>query len=133
MQWMSCGAELADAAIVPERLAALMSHVAENLDAHARWVGAGTPQAQAEHEALLKLAADYREIAAAAQRTVGTMRDSSSLEPAPHDPARWDRPAFLQWLRRKIELQRAFAQLLIEHAEASERILTSARAEAGPG
>jgi hypothetical protein len=28
-------------------------------------------------------------------------------------------------MQRKIELQRAFAQLLLEHAEASERVLTS--------
>lgn len=77
---MACGAELADASIVPERLAALMSHVAENLEAHARWVGVETPQAKAEHEGLA------------------------------------------------IELQRSFAELLLEHAEASVRVVASARA-----
>jgi hypothetical protein len=126
MESMACGAELGDAAIVPERLAALMSHVAENLEAHAGWVGVETPAAAAEHEGLLRLAADYRAIAAAALRTAATMRGLRDLEPAPHDPARWDRAAFLQWMRRKIELQRAFAQLLLEHAEVSERILSGA-------
>ncbi|MEO8180086.1 MAG: hypothetical protein ABI895_14725 [Deltaproteobacteria bacterium] len=124
MQSMACGVELADAAIVPEQLAALMSHVAENLEGHARWVGVETPAAEAEHEGLLRLAADYRGIAAAAQRAAATMRALRDLEPAPHDPAHWDRPAFLHWMRRKIELQRALAQLLCEHAEASEQILT---------
>jgi len=122
---MACGAELGAAAIVPERLAALMSHVAENLEAHARWVGTETPQARAEHQGLSRLAGDYRAIAAAAQRTAATMHGLRALEPAPHDPTRWDRPRFLQWMQRKIELQRAFALLLLEHAETSERILTS--------
>ena len=125
MERIACGAELGDAAIVPEQLAALMGHVAENLEAHARWVGVETPEAAAEQQGLLRLAADYRGIAAAAQRAAATMRKLHELEPAPHDPARWDRPAFLQWMRRKIELQRSFARLLVEHADASERILTS--------
>jgi hypothetical protein len=98
---------------------------------HARWVGVETPQAKAEHEGLLRLAADYRGIARAAECTAATMSGLRSLEPAPHDPARWDGPAFLDWMRRKIELQRSFAQLLLEHAEASERILTSAPAGSG--
>src|SRR3954468_4828761 len=123
MESMTCGAELADAALVPHRLAALMSHVAENLEAHAHWVGSETPRAQAEHQGLLSVAADYRAIAAAAQQTAATLHGLRDLEPAPHDPSRWDRPAFLQWMQRKIELQRGFAQLLLEHAEASERVL----------
>jgi hypothetical protein len=126
MQSMACGVELADAASVPEQIAALLSHVAENLEAHARWVGLETKAAQAEHEGLLSLAADYRAIAAAAQRAAATMHGLRALEPALHDPARWDRPAFLDWMRRKIELQRALAQLLSEHAEASQQILTGA-------
>jgi hypothetical protein len=119
----SCGAELAEAAVVPEQLAALMQHVAENLDAHAVWVGTATAEAEQEHDRLLKLADDYRSIAAAALRAVATMRDMRSLEPAPHDPARWDREAFARWMRKKIDLQRAFAHLLLEHAEDSERVL----------
>ena len=51
---------------------------------------------------------------------LGGMRD---LKPAPHDPALWDRPAFMQWMRKKIDMQRAFAHLILEHAETSERIL----------
>ena len=83
---MACGAELGAAAIVPERLAALMSHVAENLEAHARWVGTETPQARAEHQGLSRLAGDYRAIAAAAQRTAATMHGLRALEPAPTTP-----------------------------------------------
>jgi hypothetical protein len=51
------------------------------------------------------------------------MRGMRDLKPAPHDPALWDRPEFMRWMRKKIDMQRAFAHLILEHAETSERIL----------
>jgi hypothetical protein len=119
----SCGAELAEDAVVPERLAALMSHVAENLLRHAGWVGSDTTAAAMEQRALARLAAEYQAIASAAVTASVTMRGLQGLEFAPHDPAKWDRNAFATWVRQKIELQRQFAQLLLEHAERSERAL----------
>ena len=122
----SCGAELAESAVVPERIAELMQHVAENLVAHADWVGNASGAALREREALLKVAAGYRAIASAALDTAACMRGLGDLPAAPHDPARWDRPQFLEWMREKIVLQRAVAALLLNHAEASERVLTEA-------
>jgi hypothetical protein len=116
----SCGAELAESALVPERLAALMLHVSLNLDAHADWVGSSSEAARLENAALRELAADYRVIAAAAERAVQHMRNAANLAPAPHDPSRWDRAAFVTWMQRKIELQRALAELLLEHVRAAE-------------
>lgn len=121
----SCGAELAEDAVVPEQLAKLMGHVAENMDAHARWVGTATPEAEQEHLWLLKAAEDYRGISRAALRAAATMRSMASLEAAPHDPARRDHAAFTEWMRKKLELQRAFAGLLLAHADVSERVLAS--------
>jgi hypothetical protein len=120
----SCGAELSEDAVVPEQLAALMAHVAENMEAHALWVGTTSVEARAEHDGLLELAADYRRIAAAARQAVASMRRMRDLAPAAHDMARWDRHSFMHWMQKKIELQRSFAQLLLEHAEASERIVS---------
>ena len=120
---VTCGAEVAGDAVVPERLALLMQHVADNMEAHARWVGTSTAAAHAEHDALLKLADDYRRIATAATEAVTTMRGMRDLMPAPHDPALLDRQAFTQWMRKKIDIQRAFAHLILEHTETSERIL----------
>lgn len=119
----SCGAELAESAVVPEKIAELMQHVASNLEAHAAWVGDSVEAARQEREALLSVAEGYRAIAAAGFGAAAFMRGLAELPPAPHDPARWDRVSFVRWMREKIVLQRAVAQLLLEHAEASERVL----------
>lgn len=121
----SCGEELAESALVPERLAELFQHVADNLQAHAEWVGTESQAAASEHAGMLEVAADYRAIARAATHAARTMRGLGSLPAAPHDPARWDRAAWAAWMQRKVELQRAFAQLILEHADASERALNS--------
>jgi hypothetical protein len=123
----SCGAELARDAVVPEQLADLMDHVADNMVAHARWVGTATFEATQEHQWLLKLAEDYRSISAAALRAATTMRSMQNLAAAPHDPSRWDKDAFAKWMSKKIQLQRAFAGLLLEHAETSESVLAEIR------
>jgi len=117
----SCGAELAQSAVVPEQIGALMYHVTQNLEAHAQWVGASSEAARLEQAALREVAADYRAIAEAAARAVQHMRSAAGLASPPHDPDGWDRAAFVTWMQRKIELQRALAELLLEHARLSER------------
>ena len=119
----SCGAELAESAIVPEKIAELMQHVASNLEAHAAWVGDAVDAARQEREALLSVAEGYRAIASAGFSAAARMRGLAELPPAPHDPALWDRVAFARWMREKVVMQRALAQLLLEHAEVSERVL----------
>ena len=117
----SCGAELAQSAVVPELIGALMLHVTQNLEAHAQWVGASSEAARLEQAALREVAADYRAIAEASARAVQHMRAAAGLTSPPHDPGSWDRSAFVSWMQRKIELQRALAELLLEHARLSER------------
>lgn len=117
----SCGAELAQSAVVPELISALMLHVTQNLEAHAQWVGASSEAARLEQAALREVAADYRAIAESAARAVRHMRAAAGLASPPHDPGTWDRAAFVRWMQRKIELQRGLAELLLEHARLSER------------
>lgn len=123
----TCGRELAASAEVPDALAALMSHVAHNLDAHAKWVGTGSTAAGREHDAMLGVAAEYRAIAAAAEHAARVMRSFANLDAAPHDPAAFDRAAFSEWMRTKIELQRELANMLLAHAAASEKALEDVR------
>jgi hypothetical protein len=117
----TCGQELAADAEVPEALARLMRHVAENMDAHARWVGNATPAAAREQDGLTAVARGYREIADAAVGAAAAMKSMRDVPAAPHDPARLDRALFARWMAAKIEMQRALAALLLRHAEASEQ------------
>lgn len=119
----TCGQELSADAEVPDALAVLMRHVAENLDSHARWVGRASHEAAREHDALADIARAYRAISEAAADASARMRAVRDLPAAPHDPARRDAGAFVAWMRRKIELQRAFAELILRHARDSEAVL----------
>lgn len=100
-----------------------MQHVANNLEAHARWVGGDSPEAEAERDGLRRLAQHYRRIADSARQAATTMRNMHDLEPVHHDPARWNDVAFARWMRTKVALQRSFATLLLQHADTSEKVL----------
>jgi hypothetical protein len=119
----TCGEEVATSAEGPEAWRDLMRHVAINLEAHAAWVGSGSPAAREEHDGLRGVAAAYLEMAAAADRACAVMRAMRGVPAAPHDPARRDGAAFVAWMRRKVELQRALASMLERHAAESERAL----------
>jgi hypothetical protein len=128
----SCGAELSEEAVIPEQLAALMQHLANNMEAHARWVGSASNDAEAEHDALTRLATHYRRIATHATRAARTLHTLRDLDPAPHDPAPFHRSFFEASLRKKVDLQRSFAQLLLEHAATSKRALAGESAGVVP-
>jgi hypothetical protein len=119
----TCGQEISAAAEVPEGWQQLMDHVATNMEWHAGWVGAGSSAAKREHDALVRVAVEYRAMAAAAARAATAMRAMHELPPAPHDPSKLDRAAQAQWMRAKIQMQRDFAGLLTRHAEDSEKAL----------
>ncbi len=127
----TCGQELAADAEVPAALAVLMRHVAENMDRHATWVGSDTPASRRENEALAGLAARYLAIATAAEEAAGAMTAMRDLPPAPHEPARLDRAALAGWMRAKIGLQRAFAALILRHADDSVAALAAIESETG--
>jgi hypothetical protein len=113
----TCGQELAASSEIPEAWRDLMSHVAFNLEAHAHWVGADTELARRERDAMLAVAEAYRAMADAAARAATLLRSLRDLSPAPHDPARFDAPAFASWMRAKLVLQRALAEMLTRHAD----------------
>jgi len=120
---VTCGEEMAASAEVPRRWMELMNHVATNMEWHAKWVGVGSSTAQAEHDALLRVAKEYRAMAAAAGGAALAMAAMKNLAPAMHDPSKVDRAAQARWMRTKIHRQREFADMLLRHAEDSEKAL----------
>lgn len=127
----TCGQEMAASAEVPAQWQALMSHVAGNMEWHARWVGAHrSAEARKEGAAMARVAREYRAMAAAAGRAAEAMRAMKDLPAAPHDGAKVDRAAQATWMRTKIKMQRQFAATLLQHAADSEKAL--AELEASP-
>jgi hypothetical protein len=118
----TCGQELAADSEVPEKLSQLMSHVAENMQAHAKWVAASA-DGKMEHDRLMVVAREYEAIAAAADRAARAMKDMRDIPAVKHDPALLDRAAHVRWMRTKIEMQLQFAELLTRHAEISKKVL----------
>jgi hypothetical protein len=111
-----------------------MRHVAENMDAHARWVHASnaaagelaaSSAAARERDGLLRIASEYHAMANAADRAAEAMRAMRHVPATPHDPARRDLAALARWMEAKIAMQRDLAALLVRHADASEQVLAS--------
>lgn len=121
----SCGAELAEGAVIPELIALLLEHVAANMVLHAEWVGTARAECLAENLSLLRVAEFYLSSASSARAASRVMLEMEHLEPAPHDPNRWDRVAFSSWMHRKIALQTRLGELLLTHADASRRVFDS--------
>jgi hypothetical protein len=119
----TCGQEMASSAEVPRLLQALMNHVAANMEWHAQWVGARSTPARRERDGLLRVAREYRAMAAAADRAATAMNAMNGLAPAPHDAARFDRAGQARWMQAKIRMQRELAAMLERHARDSEKAL----------
>lgn len=119
---MTCGQEISADAEVPDQLARLMSHVAANMEAHAKWAGSGVGGKQ-EHDGLVVVAREYEAIAAAARRAAKAMKDMKNVSPTRHDPSLFDRDGQIRWMRAKIEMQLEFAQMLTRHADVSRKVL----------
>ena len=128
----TCGQEMAAAAEVPRRWGELMTHVATHMEGHARWVGTDSVAARREHDALMRVAAEYRAIAAAATRAAAAMTAMKALTPAPHDPSRFNATSQARWMRAKVKMQRAFATLLMRHAAESETALAQMARKPAP-
>jgi hypothetical protein len=125
---MTCGQEIAADSEVPEKLARLMSHVAVNMEAHAKWVGSSVG-GEPEHSGLMVVAREYAAIAVAAERAAKAMKDMRTIPAVQHEPALLDRAGQVRWMRAKIDMQMEFASLLTRHAELSKKALAEMERE----
>jgi hypothetical protein len=128
---MTCGQEIAADSEVPEKLARLMSHVAGNMEAHAKWVGSSAG-GKPEHDGLIAVAREYEAIAAAAERAAKAMKDMRAIPAVQHDPALLDRAGQVRWMRAKIQMQTEFATMLTAHAEVSKKALAQMERKGPP-
>lgn len=116
----TCGQDVAASAEIPELWQALMNHVATNLEAHAVWVGVDSIAAKREHDALRRVAGEYRAMAEAAGRAAAAMKAMRDMAAAPHEPSKLDPARQERRMREKIAMQRELARLLLRHAADSD-------------
>jgi len=121
----TCGQELAASADIPDNFGRLFRHVAINLRHHASSVGNESAPAALEHDALLRVAAGYEEMADAAERAAQFMRTLADLPAVPHGTAGFERDDFVDWMITKIAIQRRLGTTLLEHAEQSADVLAN--------
>jgi uncharacterized protein YndB with AHSA1/START domain len=82
----SCGAGLAQHAVLPAKVARMFAALAEMLERHRGTLVQGDPNAPGEDEAYRTLAASYREIALLVERAAARMAGYRELPMAAHDP-----------------------------------------------
>jgi hypothetical protein len=84
----SCGQMIASKAVLPAKMAELMTAVAETMDAHAALMIAGkTKEGAKEAKGLKKIAADHRALAKAMAKAQASMEAAAKWPNAPHDMA----------------------------------------------
>lgn len=86
---MTCGQMIASKAVLPQRLSAGASSVADMLDAHAKIMSTNKDKAaQAEVKGLRELSKQYRQIATDYDKATDEMKKAASWPAAPHDMAK---------------------------------------------
>ncbi|OGQ13657.1 MAG: hypothetical protein A2138_01475 [Deltaproteobacteria bacterium RBG_16_71_12] len=83
----TCGQMTAEAAAMPAKVAELMTAYAAEAEAHAAFIGAikGDKNATAEADAMKKLAASYKDSAAALTKTADAMKAAAAWPAVKHD------------------------------------------------
>ena len=127
---MTCGQMMASKAVMPQKMSELLTNVADNLEAHAKWVGTKDKAAKAENDQLIKVAKEHRAIAASMKKTAETMQKGKDLAQAPHDMKTMD-PKMAEGMTRQIALEREMASLLQKDADDAEKHLSSMKTTAG--
>jgi hypothetical protein len=84
----TCGQHMADHAVLPTKLAEVMTAVAEMMDTHAAYMMAnakGDKNAIAEADGMKAIAKDHRELAKIATTTATRMTEAAKWPNVPHD------------------------------------------------
>jgi hypothetical protein len=85
----ACGQMIAGKAVIPQKLAAGATSVAEMLDAHAKFLAGNKDKAsQAEVKGLRELAKSQRQVATDLDKLMNEMKKAASWPAAPHDMAK---------------------------------------------
>jgi predicted Rossmann fold nucleotide-binding protein DprA/Smf involved in DNA uptake len=106
---MTCGQMIASKAVIPQKLAAGASSVAEMMEAHAKLMSANKDKAsQAEVKGLHELVKSQKQVATDLDKVMNEMKKASSWPAAPHDAAK---------MKSDPELKSATEKVIATHKE----------------
>lgn len=105
----TCGQMIASKAVVPQRLSAGASALADMFDAHAKVMSANKDKAsQAEVKGLRELARSYRQVATDYDKATDEMKKAAFWPAAPHDEAK---------MKADPDMKRATDNVIATHKE----------------
>lgn len=128
----TCGQKIKENAKYPLQLNETLTAVADTWAQHASWVGTRTKEAKAEHDQLMKLSNEMREMAKQSQRIAKRMQEADRLPAADHDMKAIP-PAMLTSMERARDEQRRFGQLLLAGAQEMDQQLNAMKGVGGAG
>lgn len=123
----TCGEGLAQCAVLPKRLSALMAAIAEILEMHKQTLDLADDNAKAEITAYRQLATDYRHITSLLRAVAEQMEGYRHLNMARHRDDRVLAPHIRSALENLVERERDLAVLLQTLVEQDQAMLVVAK------
>jgi hypothetical protein len=128
-QQPTCGQGLAQHAGVPAKIAAFLTSLAENLDAHVPTIDVSDSSGRAERDAYVGLTTEYTAIAARLDATAKQMSRYRDLAAAGHDPEALSDPRILELFESFVTIESELAELIRGSADRDREALRSFRGE----
>jgi hypothetical protein len=127
----TCGQGLAENAVLPALLAAVIVTMAEVLEVHTRALESADPNAKAEHDVYTRLVAENRDIAARLEGTAEQMAGSRDLPMAAHDEKAMTAPEALEAFEAFATTKQKLLALLQQQADQDQQMRDQMRAAVG--
>jgi hypothetical protein len=119
----TCGKGLAENSILPGKLGELTASMAENLEIHMKALDLKDENAKKEHAAYLKLAKEYRKIAAQLQATGEDMAGYRDLPMGRHDQKAMASPKVVEAFENFVRVEQELLTLLQERLGQDQQML----------
>ncbi len=117
---MTCGQMMAAESAMPAKMNELMTAIADGMEMHAKWSGTANKVAKGEHDAMMKIAKDHRQMGAMMKSTSEEMMKQKNLASAPHDMKAMD-PKMGETMTKQVTLEREMATMMMKDADETEK------------
>jgi hypothetical protein len=119
----TCGRGLAEHAALPARLADVTNAMADNLQVHMQALELDDEAARQEHAVYLRLAEEYRQLAARLRAVAGEMAAARDLPMGRHDQQTLTSPEVGEAFQRFVKAKHELLVLLQQMVEQDQRML----------